>query len=112
MRNTIYKKVKKNNRNVTHIKCELYYSLGGYNVFTYKQEPRGYYVSVTPVERQEWDGRVMDSVVAFSGYKECIHEVTRKSKKAFAVARELADGVINVLVQAILNKYGYELEGE
>jgi hypothetical protein len=108
----VYKKVKKNNGNVTHLKCELYYDLGGYNVFAYQQEPRGYYVSVIPVERQELDGCTMESAVAFSGYKKCIHEVTRKSKKAFAVASELADGAMNDLVQAILNKYGYELGEE
>ena len=32
------------NLRATHLKVELYYSLGGTNVFTYKDEPRGYYL--------------------------------------------------------------------
>ena len=31
------------------IEVELYYSKGGYNVFTYKNESRGYYVRICPI---------------------------------------------------------------
>lgn len=106
-----YKKIKANDDNVTHIKCELYYDLGGYNVFSYKEEPRGYYVSTSPVTRGEVDGYVMESYVAFSGYKKCIHEVKRRSKKAEEKAKEIAfsDGMLAEVLLATLNRYGYEL---
>ncbi len=68
------------------LRCELYYSLGGYNCFTYKSEPRGYYVSVTPVEREQRNGYTMESVTAFSGVKVLVCEVNRKSKKSEAEA--------------------------
>ena len=43
----------KNAPGITHLKIELYYDLGGYNCFTGKNEPRAYYLSVTPVERSD-----------------------------------------------------------
>jgi len=56
----------------------VYYSLGGINYATHKQEPRGYYGSVTPVTIS--DGIV--SFTAFSGIKTLLLEVKRKSDKA------------------------------
>lgn len=69
------------------LKCELYYSLGGMNYFTYKTEARGYYVSVSPVEHRTTDyGVTMESYAAFSGWKKCVVECARKGKKAEAQA--------------------------
>lgn len=60
-----------------YLKCECYYSLGGLNAFTYKNEERGYYLSVSPVEK---DG-IMESYVAFSGTKILLVKATRQSKQ-------------------------------
>lgn len=69
------------------LKCELYYSLGGMNYFTSKTEARGYYVSVSPVERRTTDfGVTTESYAAFSGWKKCVVECARKSKKTEAQA--------------------------
>lgn len=76
----------KTNRENQYLKCKLYYSLGGMNYFTYKNEPRGYYVSVSPVERTTDYGFAMESYVAFSGYKKCVVTCARKGKKAEAQA--------------------------
>lgn len=65
-----------NRSGVTDIEVSLYYSVGGFNVFTYKEEKRGYYISCIPVERK----RGMESFVAFSGFKRCLVECKRKSK--------------------------------
>ena len=73
------------NKEKTFLKCELYYSLGGMNYFTGRTEARGYYVSVSPVERG--DGWV--SYTAFSGWKKCVVECARKGKKAEAKALEV-----------------------
>lgn len=73
------------NKEKTFLKCELYYSLGGMNYFTGKTEARGYYVSVSPVERSNgWE-----SYTAFSGWKKCVVECARKGKKAEAKALEV-----------------------
>lgn len=73
------------NKEKTFLKCELYYSLGGMNYFTGKTEARGYYVSVSPVER----GDGWESYTAFSGWKKCVVECARKGKKAEAKALEV-----------------------
>ena len=67
----------------THIKCEVYYSKGGVNYFTYKNEARGYYMSVTPVERKNG----FESFIAFTGCKTCILPVARQSKKQADIAK-------------------------
>ena len=73
------------NKDKTFLKCELYYSLGGMNYFTGKTEARGYYVSVSPVERSNgWE-----RYTAFSGWKKCVVECARKGRKAEAKALEV-----------------------
>lgn len=98
--------IKANGNEVNNLRCELYYSLGGFNYFTYKEEPRGYYISVSPVMR---DGR-MEQYVGFSGLKKCILEVKRQSKKAEAEAEELAKVNLISLINAVCEKNGIELE--
>lgn len=107
-----YLKLKPNNQKVTDLKVEVYYSLGGYNYFTYKKEPRGYYLSVSPVERAEYgNGFSMEGYRAFSGYKFLIEEVTRKSEKGFKAAVEKAKGMENNAINVVLaENYGLELE--
>ena len=69
-----------------YIKVELYYALGGINYFTYKNEPRGYYLSVSPVERRPCYGGMMESYTAFSGVKTLVEPCARKGKGAEARA--------------------------
>lgn len=73
-----YLKLKPNDQRNTDLKLDLSYSLGGLNVFTYKQERRGYYLIVTPVERSG----IMEGFTAFSGSKVLLKEVNRQSAKA------------------------------
>ena len=68
--------------NATHIKIEVRYLKGGLNYFTYKEEPRGVYVIVTPVEVEDRGGFQMESFTAFSGTKTCVKQLKRKSEKA------------------------------
>lgn len=78
------------------LKCELYYSLGGMNYFSYKQEQRGYYVSVSPVER---DG-ICESYIAFSGIKALVWPCARKGKGAEAKAMEMYEEMKEKIIQA------------
>ena len=91
------------------VKVELYYSLGGYNFFTYKEEPRGYYLSASPVERSESCGCVMESYTAFSGIKKCIVECQRQSKKREAEALEKMDNYKEALMKEVLSQNGLEV---
>ena len=105
-----YYAVKENSARTTHLKCEVYYSLGGYNYFTYKSEGRGYYASVTPVERSTSCGFASESYVAFTGIKQLVKPVSRRSAKAEADAEKLAEPVFDRLIEYVLNKQGLELD--
>lgn len=94
---------------VTHLRVEVYYSLGGYNLFTYKQEPRGYYLSVTPVGRSERGNVVMESYCAFTGIKKLILPVNRQSPKRMAEAIALSEQHKPQLIEYVLQKQGLEL---
>lgn len=85
MSKTLKKEYIPTGRENEYMKCELYYSLGGMNYFNYKNEPRGYYVSVGPVEK---DGH-MESYMAFSGVKDIVVACDRQSKKREAEALAL-----------------------
>jgi RimJ/RimL family protein N-acetyltransferase len=51
------------------LKIEVRYNKGGMNYFTSRNEERGYYLSVTPVERTKGEGYTSESYVGFSGVK-------------------------------------------
>lgn len=98
------------NAAATHLKIEVYYNLGGHNVFTGKDEPRGYYLSVSPVERRRTDyGITTETYVAFSGIKECIKPVGRKSAKAEKEAENIALDRENKLIEYVCIKNGLEI---
>lgn len=104
-----YLAVKENNKGVTHLKIELRYNLGGINYFTYEKNARGYYLYVTPVTRQTRNGYTMESFVGFSGIKECIKTVKRKSQKAELEAKQAAEVAKNKLIEYVLTKNELEL---
>lgn len=82
------------------IEVEMFYSKGGMNVFTYKNESRGYYVRICPVKVE----RNMVSFVAFSGTKFCVLECTRKSAKAEREAISMANGECGELVLRLVRQ--------
>lgn len=104
-----YINVKENTHHITHLKIEVYYSLGGYNYFTYKQENRGYYLSVSPVERKTDEYGTMESYTAFTGIKKLIKEVSRKSKKAEAEAEAIAENETKNLIDYVCTKNNLEV---
>lgn len=86
------------------IEVELYYSKGGYNVFTCKNESRGYYVRICPITVE----RNMVSFIAFSGTKVCIHECSRKSAKAEREAIALVNGECRDLVSRLVSQIAHK----
>lgn len=103
-----YIKVKENPAKVTHLKIELYYDLGGMNYFTGRAENRGYYLSVSPVTRgTSAGGFSSESYTAFTGIKQNIKQVTRKSAKA--EAEKLAADAMDNLIDYVCRKNGLEI---
>ena len=106
-----YIKIIKNEKNKNNnLKVKIYYDLGGYNMFTHQPKKRGYYISVTPVERSERNGVKVESVTAFTGYSELLQECSRKSKKAEAAAIGKAPYYEKMMIEYICENNGYVLE--
>ena len=82
------------------------YSLGGTNYFTHDYERRGYYLHVQPLEVH---GNC-ETFTAFTGVKDLLKEVKRKSAKAEAEADRIAENTKQRYIDYILQKHGLELE--
>ena len=91
-----------------YIKIRVYYDLGGYNWATHKEKPRGYYISIQPVER----GGNLEGFTAFTGFYDLLEPCARKSKKAEANALEKAIEREPDLINYICAQNGYILEGK
>lgn len=100
-----YYKVK-NKKETTWLKAEIYYALGGHNYFTYKNESRGYYISVSPVERD----RGFESYTAFTGLKQCVLPVQRKSSKKMTEAITYFEEHINEFITNHFSEFEVDLE--
>ena len=102
-----YIKVKENAEKITHLKIELYYDKGE-NYYRGGKEKRGYYLSVVPIERKDFNGYVSERYSAFTGVKLLIKEVTRKSSKAEAEAEKLAETATEKLIDYVCRQNGLE----
>ena len=98
----------KGNPNVTHLKAEIYYSLGGMNYFTYKNEARGYYMSISPVKREDRGSCVMESYTAFTGLKQLVVPVSRKSQKKMNEAIEYFESHIKEFIETHFGQFEVE----
>lgn len=87
------------------LKTVTYYHKGGMNYFTSRNEPRGYYLSVSPVQvERRADGIVIESFAAFSGIKYLLIECKRKSNKIEEQAEQLAISKMFDLEQFVINQ--------
>ena len=85
------------------LKIKVEYNLGDY------RRPRGYYVSVFPIEIQDFvdsngNHYQMEKFYAYSGVTKLLKEVKRKSKKAEAEALEIFKDYEEILIEKVLNK--------
>lgn len=95
----------------SHVKIEVYYSLGGMNYFSGGSEARGIYLSVTPVTISGGEGYRTESYTGFSGTKLLVKEMARFNQKAidtFVPAEE----DIKRLLSHVLSKNNIVLKEE
>jgi hypothetical protein len=88
---------------VTHLKVEVYYAMGGMNYFSGRSEARGIYISVSPVTRTLFDGKHWtESYKGFSGTKQHVKEMNRFSQKTadtFIVDETIKNKLIQIVCQ-------------
>lgn len=90
--------------NCTHMECELGYRLGGVGMLTFKSNPRGYYISVTPVTI----GDHCVSSILGSGYCCCILECARQSPKKEREARKMFKEKLRPFLDEVYDTSGIE----
>lgn len=95
-------------KNANFLKIEIYYHLGGMNYFTGRAENRGYYISVSPV----YKSGIMESYTSFTGIKQCISTVSRKSEKAYNNALTIAPEMLPELIEIVCIKNNIQVNSE
>ena len=96
-----------------YLKSEVYYNKGGINYFTYKTDLRGYWVSVTIIERDVRENGVsIESFSLFgSGYREFLFEVKKQSQKSYERAVAESPSIIEKIENKLLvEKFGMKEE--
>lgn len=86
------------------LKVQVYYSKGGMNYFNGKVEPRGYWLSVLPVDiERRPDGIITESfmIVNNGGTRLFLKDVKRQSDKAYAEAVQMAESRVQELIDSV-----------
>ena len=81
----------------THLQISVYYSKGGTSYFSGQNNPRGFYVSVTPVKR---DG-ITVSYLMFSGYSHFLFGANRYSEKQHDKAIEMSGPEADKIIERL-----------
>jgi len=97
---------------VNVIECEIYYSKGGINYFTYRDEPRGYYFSIQPYFIEDHGYCTSRSFSAFSGAKDIVLPCQRQSKKRYEEAKSMMDDLVERYLATFCASHGLTLLGD
>lgn len=97
-----YIQIKENEKNITDLSIEIYYHKGGDNFIRFRQ--RGYYITVTPVTREDRGGVILETYGAFTGITQCIKPVERKSAKAEQEAQQRAAQIEQIITDIVCAK--------
>ena len=98
---------------VTHLEISVFYQKAGMNYASYKHEPGGIYVSVTPVKIANG----MVSFILFSGTKRLLEAAERLNRKRLAAVGERVEADVKLqigstweLVQHVSTERGITIE--
>ena len=98
-----------NSHGYTHIDARIYYDKGGYTYSCYDNEPRGYYLSIFPVKKENRDGYVITQGSPRDGIRYFLKDAARFSTKTL---NELAgDITIQQLIDSFEIEHGYTEAG-
>lgn len=98
-------KLNKNDHGYTDIEITVDYNKGGYNYFSYTEEPRGYYLHVQPLTR----GNNTITFTAFTGVKMLIEECKRLNRKRLAELQADEIELSKNAVTYLCNKYNLSI---
>jgi len=95
-----------------YIKANVYYDKGGWSYLSYRETPRGYFMSVSKIGRGRDTAGIWESTALFSndGARKTIFEVAKKSKKKSADAEAYFDANIESFLKAVFPDLELEKE--
>lgn len=102
-------RAKYNGREVTHVKIEIEYTLGGMNYFSGNTNKRGYRVSATPVSLGESGaGFTSESYCIMGDQRSCggfvmIEEAARFNSRRLRELAELYDSEVPTMAAAVID---------
>jgi hypothetical protein len=98
--------VKTAGEQATHFKVTVDYDKGGINYFSYKTDPRGYYVYVSPVVRKQDDNGFKWESTALtgdgSGFKLFLKPATRLNRKTLAAIETAVQDTLAAMTEPLL----------
>jgi hypothetical protein len=91
------------NGDANHVlRVSVYYKKGGMNYFTGNVEKRGLYLSVSPLEIEDYENGYKTTIyTAFSGVATCVKELKRYSEKQlnkYVPDKDLIDKMITQIL--------------
>lgn len=96
----------------TNTKLHVYVEYDMGSEWSYNKHPRGYYLSVNPITVERIGGVSFNRYEAYTGVRDLLLEVSRKSKKAEKQALSIAETKEQILVDYVCKKQGYVLPKE
>lgn len=102
--------VKNNPNGIDALDVSVYYSLGGTNMYSYRTEDRGYYISVTPVKYRFGKGYKVIESCPTDGIKKCFIKCTRQSVKKEQAALQAKRSDYQDLIDYVLERTHTELK--
>ena len=89
------------------LSISINYQLGGMSYFSGQSSPRGYYLSLTTVERSENNGFFITSCSLFEGLKSNILPATRFSRKTLTQLAEKYDALVPLMAKIYDEKFDF-----
>jgi hypothetical protein len=90
----------------THFKVTVDYTKGGINYFTYKTDPRGYYLYASPVIREQGENGIGWERTALtgdgSGFKFLLRPATRLNRKTLDFVETVVAANLHKLTEPLL----------
>ncbi len=90
---------------VNVVECSIYYSKGGMNYFTGRDEGRGYYFSISPF----YDRGNCRQYRGFSGAKTLVLPCDRQSKGRYQKAKSMMDDLVAAYLDGFCGDRGIRL---
>ena len=95
MINEYNRKFRAEGHDVNVVECSIYYSKGGMNYFTGRDEPRGSYFSIRPF----YETDTYRQYHGFSGGKVLVLPCGRQSKNRYLEAKRMMDALVTTYLE-------------